>query len=66
VAPLLYTPYQMVIFAACILVTWGAPQSWDFTRTLTPQRVAWIAALFVLGVSALWTQTENPFLYFQF
>jgi alginate O-acetyltransferase complex protein AlgI len=42
------------------------PQSWDWTRTLSPGKAAWILLLFVLAVAVLSTQTFNPFIYFIF
>ena len=47
-------------------ITWGCPQTWDWTRTLTPPKAAAIAALFVLAAVALTTQAFNPFIYFIF
>jgi len=61
-----YTPYHMLIFALCIVVTWAAPQTWNFTQTLTPLKAAYCLSLFVVSVMFMWTQTVNPFLYFQF
>ncbi len=65
-AGLIFTPYHVLIFLVAALVVWKAPQSWAFTRKLTARRA--VACVVLLGVSLLfmWTQTENPFLYFQF
>ena len=62
----LYDPYHLLVFGLCALVTWGGVQTWDFTRRLTPVRAGVCLAGLVAAVLALWTQTANPFLYFQF
>ena len=66
VASVLYTPYHLAIFGlACVLV-WGAPNTWSFTERLTPVRAAYGFLLLGTAVLLMWTQTVNPFLYFQF
>jgi alginate O-acetyltransferase complex protein AlgI len=65
-ASLMYTRYHMLVFALAVAVTWGAPQSWTFTRTLTWPRSAFCTAVLAVSLLFMWTQTENPFLYFQF
>jgi len=66
VVPLMYTPYHMVMFALATFLVWGCPQAWDFSRTLSPLRAASVICLLLLSIVAMWTQTVNPFLYFQF
>ena len=61
-----YTPYHVFTFLACIVLVWAAPQAWNFTQKLPPVRAVACLAVFVLSVAMLWTQTVNPFLYFQF
>ncbi len=62
----MYTPYHLLVLAVAAVFVWGAPQAWQYTQRLTPMRAA--VCLAVLGVSVLlmWTQTVNPFLYYQF
>lgn len=62
----IYTPYHVAMFALCGLIVWTAPQAWTFTQRLTPARAAYCLALFAVSIVFLWTQTVNPFLYFQF
>ncbi|HYG74961.1 MAG TPA: MBOAT family protein [Planctomycetota bacterium] len=62
----MYTPYHLCMLAIAALLVWGAPQTWLFTRRLSPPRVAFCMTLFVLSLLFMWTQTANPFLYFQF
>ncbi|MFN0165077.1 MAG: MBOAT family O-acyltransferase [Bryobacteraceae bacterium] len=66
VAGAIYTPYYALCFGACALMTWAAPQAWDFSQKLTPVRATACLALFLLSVSFMWTQNSNPFLYYQF
>lgn len=62
----IYTPYHMLIFQLCVLLVWGAPQAWQFTQTLTPLKAAYCLSFFLISIAFMWTQTVNPFLYFQF
>jgi alginate O-acetyltransferase complex protein AlgI len=62
----MYTAYHVAMFALAAVVIWGAPKSWRFTETLSPAKAAGVLAYFVLAVFMMWTQTTNPFLYFQF
>ena len=61
-----YQPYYLGTFLIAGIVTWGCPQTWDWTRTLTAAKAFAIAALFVLAAVALTTQAYNPFIYFIF
>jgi len=62
----MYSPYYTLVFGLCALVVWGMPNTWELTNRLSAPRA--IAALATLGLATLlmWTQTTNPFLYFQF
>jgi alginate O-acetyltransferase complex protein AlgI len=62
----MYTPYYGLVFALCAIVVWGMPNTWEFTNRLSAPRA--VGALATLGLATLlmWTQTTNPFLYFQF
>jgi alginate O-acetyltransferase complex protein AlgI len=62
----IYQPYYLGTLALAAAITWGAPQTWDWTRTLTPAKAAIVVALFVLSAVALTTQAFNPFIYFIF
>jgi alginate O-acetyltransferase complex protein AlgI len=65
-AGVMYTPYHVVMFLIAVLLVWRAPQSWTFTRNLTLGRAVACLLFFAVSVLLMWTQTENPFLYFQF
>ncbi|HVW27597.1 MAG TPA: MBOAT family protein [Polyangiaceae bacterium] len=66
VAGALYTPYHVGMFAVACGITWGLPTTWEFTERLSLPRAAFGMALLGLSVLLMWTQTINPFLYFQF
>ena len=63
---LIYQPYYLLSMVIAAAVTWGCPQTWDWTRTLTMPRAAVAYALLLLAVAALTTQAYNPFIYFIF
>lgn len=65
-AGLVYRPYYLLTFVLAALITWTAPQSWDWTRILTPSKAVAVLALFVLAAVVLTTQAYNPFIYFIF
>jgi alginate O-acetyltransferase complex protein AlgI len=62
----IYKPYYLLTFAACVVVTWLAPQTWDWSRRITWPKIAVILFLLWLSISVLTTQTYNPFIYFIF
>ena len=45
---------------------WKAPQAWAFSQRLTPARATVCYALLLVSVVFMWTQSVNPFLYYQF
>jgi alginate O-acetyltransferase complex protein AlgI len=63
---IVYQPYYLGTFLLAGIITWGCPQTWDWTRTLTPFKAVVIATLFILAAVALTTQAYNPFIYFIF
>ncbi len=62
----LFTPYHVLMFGVCAAIVWFAPQTWNFTQTFSRSRAAVCFALFLASITVMWTQTVNPFLYFQF
>jgi hypothetical protein len=42
------------------------PNTWSFTARLSPARAATALAVLGTALALMWTQTTNPFLYFQF
>jgi alginate O-acetyltransferase complex protein AlgI len=66
VAGTIYTPYHVLMFLTCAVVVWSAPQTWTFTQRLSTAKSCVCLGLLCVSVVFLWTQTVNPFLYFQF
>ena len=62
----IYAPYYAGSFVLAAIVTWTMPQTWDWTRKLTPIRAVIAIALFLLSILILETQSYNPFIYFIF
>lgn len=66
VSDLVYSPYLLGTFAVAAAVTWLAPQTWEWTRRLSPARALAAFALLVAALAVLATQDYNPFIYFIF
>ncbi len=66
VAGVMYSRYHIALLLIAGIIVWFTPQTWTFTARLTPIRAAWCILLLVTAILFMWTQTENPFLYFQF
>ena len=65
-AGVIYQPYLAGTVAVAALVTWGCPQTWDWTQRLTAPRTGLIVAALVVALALLSTQAYNPFIYFIF
>jgi alginate O-acetyltransferase complex protein AlgI len=66
VAGILYTPYHVTVFLIAAFIVWLCPRSVDVTERITPLRALSFAAVFAASIFMMWTQSTNPFLYFQF
>ncbi len=62
----LYPPYYLALFAVCGVTVFAMPNSWQLTARLSWPRVAFATTAMALATLLMWTQTINPFLYFQF
>jgi alginate O-acetyltransferase complex protein AlgI len=62
----IYTRYHLVMFTICAFVVWCMPQTWTYTQRITPGKAVVCATAFLASVALMWTQTVNPFLYYQF
>ena len=63
----LYTPLHTLVLGLSALFVFQPVQAHDWA--LQPQtwtRVAWLLALFALSLLVMFSQSFNPFLYFQF
>ncbi len=65
-AGVMYSRFHLAALAVAAVLVWGAPPTWTFTEHLTPLRAGTCMVLLLVSVLLMWTQTENPFLYFQF
>jgi alginate O-acetyltransferase complex protein AlgI len=63
---IVYGPYYLGTFLLAAAIVWSAPQTWDWTRTLTVAKITAVLAVLVLSVVVLTTQAFNPFIYFIF
>jgi alginate O-acetyltransferase complex protein AlgI len=62
----LYQPYYYLTMILGAVVVWFGPQTWDYTRKLTPAKAVLILGLFGISLVILTTQSFNPFIYFIF
>lgn len=63
---MLYSPYYLIAMATAAIVVWKMPQTWDYTKELTPVKVLIIGLVFMVAVAVLSMQSYNPFIYFNF
>jgi len=63
---IIYQPYYLATFVLAGAIVWAAPQTWDWTRTLTPGKAVLSLLLLGLSIVLLSTQAYNPFIYFIF
>ena len=62
----LFAPDKLVVFAIASLFLFTRNQAHDWSGGLTFGKIAVIIPLFVLVVLTIFSQSSNPFLYFQF
>ncbi|KPL21869.1 MAG: hypothetical protein AMJ75_09195 [Phycisphaerae bacterium SM1_79] len=62
----LYTPTHLVTMALCVILIFQPVQAIDWVKTISWSKVIILIILFFLSVATMFTQTYNPFLYFQF
>lgn len=62
----LLAPGKLVVMAVAAGVLFSPSQAHEWSGTVTWPKVAMVFPLFVLALLALFTQSSNPFLYFQF
>jgi alginate O-acetyltransferase complex protein AlgI len=62
----IFTPRNFVAMAVCAVAVWQTVQAHDWVKNMTAAKTAIILAVFVYAVCMMFTQTYNPFLYFQF
>ena len=62
----IFTPTTVLFMALAGLLSFWRFRSYDWCDKVSPYRVAVAFVIFVVAVLALFTQSYNPFLYFQF
>ena len=62
----MYTRLHVTVFIVAALLVWRAPNTWAFTARLSAPRALAALGLLALSILMMWTQSANPFLYFQF
>ena len=62
----LYTPYHMFIMMLCVLISFQPVEVSQWTAQLTWRKAVALTPLLLFSIGAMFTQTFNPFLYFQF
>jgi alginate O-acetyltransferase complex protein AlgI len=62
----LYTRYHVLAFGLAAILVWAAPNTWVVTERLSAPRAVGAFVVLALSVLVMWTQSANPFLYFQF
>jgi alginate O-acetyltransferase complex protein AlgI len=62
----IYTPHSLTIFGLCTLLSFQRLEVYDWVEGLNWTRSIVLVPLLVLAVMTMFTQTFNPFLYFQF
>jgi alginate O-acetyltransferase complex protein AlgI len=65
-ASALYSRYHVTMFMVAAITVWAAPNTWEFSARLSRTRATAAVALLALSILVMWTQSANPFLYFQF
>ena len=62
----IFTPSCQFFMALAFMLSFWKFRSYDWCDKVSPQRVAVAMVIFVVAILALFTQSYNPFLYFQF
>jgi alginate O-acetyltransferase complex protein AlgI len=62
----LFTPFRIFSMALCALFVWQPIQAHEWARTLTVTKSLFCIGVFILALCMMFTQSYNPFLYFQF
>jgi len=63
---LIYTPYSLAAMGIASLIVWRAPQTWEWSRQLTPLKIGVVILMLTVSIGVLSMQSYNPFIYFNF
>ncbi len=62
----IYTPHHLLVFLISMVLSFHRFEVYDFVAGMNWRRAFALAPLFLLTIAAMFTQSFNPFLYFQF
>lgn len=62
----IFTPSCIAFMALAALLSFWKFRSFDWCLAISPRRLAIAMVIFIVAILALFTQSYNPFLYFQF
>lgn len=62
----IFTPFNVVFMAIAFLFAFSPLRAFEWNQKQSPLRLAGVLTLFVFSCLVLFTQSYNPFLYFQF
>lgn len=63
---IIYSRYHLIILLCCAVAVWFGKHSWQIVEKVNPGKVIIMIILFIISLLAMFTQSFNPFLYFQF
>jgi len=66
IGSVIYSRDHLIMFIVCIAITWFGKQSWHITERISLVKAIAMVLLFIWALAAMFTQSFNPFLYFQF
>ena len=62
----IFSPRHIVEMALCAVFVFQPVQAHELADKLSPAKLAFCGAMLILAIVTMFTQTYNPFLYFQF
>jgi alginate O-acetyltransferase complex protein AlgI len=62
----LFTLRHIVTMAVCAIVMWQPVQAFEWVKNRSAAKYALLIILLLLSIAAMFSQSFNPFLYFQF
>jgi alginate O-acetyltransferase complex protein AlgI len=62
----IFTPFNVFFMAIAFLFAFSPLRAFEWNQKQSPLRLAGVLTLFVFSCLVLFTQSYNPFLYFQF
>jgi alginate O-acetyltransferase complex protein AlgI len=62
----IYTRSTLILMAVCAIISFQPIEVCDWVEAMTWRKAVILAPLFLFAIGAMFTQSFNPFLYFQF